>query len=101
MYNYYFAVATQNFLINEEPVEEILRERTLYYNNTRKNIDFWFVMNPGFLSFASTENFSFNKSSNYAAIVSSDQKFIQWLKLRIGFVAIGQFQSKCLFLVNN
>ena len=98
MYNYYFAIATQNFLINEEPIEEILRERTLYYNSIKKNIDFWFVIDPKFIDFASIENFKYNASKSYAAIVSSDPKFIQWLKLRIGFVATGYFESKSLFM---
>nr|QCI04855.1 hypothetical protein [Bornetia secundiflora] len=101
MYNYYFALATQNFLINEEPIEEILRERILYYKNFKKNIDFWFVMNPDFLQNSHIDNFNYNKSSSYAAIVSSNPKFIQWLKLRIGFVATGYFKSESLFLVNS
>lgn len=98
MYSYYFAIATQRFLINEEPVEEILRERILYYNRINKNIDFWFVTDPTFLNIASIKNFKYNSSKKYAAIVSSDQKFIQWLKLRIGFVAIGDFKSESLFM---
>nr|QCI08595.1 hypothetical protein [Spermothamnion repens] len=99
MYNYYFAIATQNFLINEEPLEEILRERTLYYDSIKKNIDFWFVTETNFLDFSCINNFKYNSAKSYAAIVSSDPKFIQWLKLRIGFVATGHFKSASLFMV--
>ena len=50
MYNYYFAIASKNFLINQEPLEEILRERTNYYKSINKDIDFWFVSNPSFIN---------------------------------------------------
>ena len=96
MYTYYFAVATQHFLVEEEPIEEILRERTMYYNSINKNIDFWFIINPDFLHKAYIENFDYNPSLTYATIVSLDPKFIQWLKLRIGFVAIGNFEAPTL-----
>nr|QCI08321.1 hypothetical protein [Ptilothamnion sphaericum]QCI08348.1 hypothetical protein [Ptilothamnion sphaericum] len=100
MYKYYFAIATRNFLINEEPIEEILRERTLYYNSMKKSIDFWFVMEPEFVNYASINNFKCNTSKSYAAIVSSNPKFIHWLKLRIGFVATGFFISQSLFMTS-
>lgn len=101
IYNYYFAIATKNFLTNEEPIEEILRERTIHYQSMKKELDFWFVINPNFLNYKSIENFNHNPLYSYAAIISLDQKFIQWLKLRIGFVAIGSFESKSLFLINS
>nr|YP_009391157.1 hypothetical protein [Dipterocladia arabiensis]ARW59301.1 hypothetical protein [Dipterocladia arabiensis] len=98
MYNYYFALASQNFLLNEEPLEEILRERTEYYQSRNKNIDFWFVLNPKFIDFSQFDSNSFNLNNSYAVIISLDKSFIQWLKLRIGFVAIGEFNSKSIFL---
>nr|QCI04295.1 hypothetical protein [Anotrichium furcellatum] len=101
MNTYHFVLATKNFLVREEPVEEILRERTMYYKSINKTIDFWFVLNPTFLDIASTENFNYNLNCSYAAIVSLDQQFICWLKLRIGFVTIGSFQSDSLFLKSN
>lgn len=100
MYNYYFAIASQNFLLNEEPLEEILRERTLYYNNINKDIDFWLVLNPDFINTNTVQIFNQNLLESYAAIISLDEKFIQWLKLRIGFVAIGHFKSGSLFINN-
>nr|YP_009295866.1 hypothetical protein Schim_120 [Schimmelmannia schousboei]AOM64801.1 hypothetical protein Schim_120 [Schimmelmannia schousboei] len=97
MYNYYFAIASQNFLMNEEPVEEILRERTSYYKSINKDIDFWFVINPTFIQSSKLNYINQELIGSYAAIVSLDQQFIQWLKLRIGFVEIGHFESKSLF----
>ena len=89
---YYFALASTNFFMNEEPLEEILRERTNYYKNINKDIDFWFIKNAEFIK----DNITLQEATNisYAAIVSSDKDFILWLKLRLGFVIIGEFKSQ-------
>nr|YP_010170885.1 hypothetical protein K8K75_pgp181 [Chondria tumulosa]QSD57026.1 hypothetical protein [Chondria tumulosa] len=99
MYNYYFALASQSFFLCQEPVEEILRERTQYYKDTHKEIDFWFVLNPSFVSTVDQLNYS-SFPDSLAAIVSSDADFIKWLKLRITFVCTGSFQSKSVFIPN-
>lgn len=93
---YYFAIASKKFLVNTEPVEEILRERTNYYKSISKDIDFWFIIDPKFISLSEFKNSKIKIPNTPAAIISLDQEFIQWLKLRIGFVAIGEFQSKSL-----
>lgn len=92
MYHYYFALASTNFLMNEEPLEEILRERTNYYKSINKDIDFWFIKNPDFIK----KNITLKETPkiSYAAIISLDKDFIQWLKLRLGFVIIGEFRSQ-------
>lgn len=100
MYNYYFAVASQTFFFDQEPIEEILRERTQYYKSSNKDIDFWFVLNPDFISVLGNNPQYLNMSNSLAAIISCDKKFIQWLKLRVGFVSTGSFQSKSIFLPN-
>ncbi|CCP38052.1 conserved hypothetical plastid protein (plastid) [Chondrus crispus] len=94
MPNYYFAVASQNFLLREEPIEEILRERTNYYKNINKDIDFWLVTNPHFINRSEFKSIKTQLINPSAAIISLDQQFIQWLKLRIGFVAIGNFTAE-------
>nr|QCI09120.1 hypothetical protein [Inkyuleea mariana] len=101
MYNYYFAIASQNFLMNEEPIEEILRERTSYYKSINKDIDFWFVLNPTFINSSSFNSINQALAGSCAAIISFDKQFIQWLKLRIGFIAIGNFESTSLFITNS
>lgn len=98
MYNYYFAVASQNFFLNQEPLEEILRERMQYYVSNNKDIDFWFVLNPSFSNFSDSKIICSNMKNPLAAIVSLDEKFIQWLKLRIVFVYTGNFKSRSLFI---
>nr|YP_009395504.1 hypothetical protein [Vertebrata isogona]ARW64608.1 hypothetical protein [Vertebrata isogona] len=98
MYNYHFAIASQSFFLDQEPMEEILRERTNYYQSSNKEIDFWFILNPYFyhnINKSSNDN-SINKS--LAAIISLDKEFIQWLKLRVAFVHTGSFQSNSVFL---
>ena len=98
MYNYYFAIASKDFFLYQEPIEEVLRERTQYYQSLNKEIDFWFTLEPNFISLL--DNKSWYTSHSAAAIVSLDKDFIKWLKLRIGFVYIGSFQSESLFLAN-
>nr|YP_009293919.1 hypothetical protein Ahnf_122 [Ahnfeltia plicata]AOM65607.1 hypothetical protein Ahnf_122 [Ahnfeltia plicata]UAT97251.1 hypothetical protein Ahn.pli.UK.pt_074 [Ahnfeltia plicata]UAT97456.1 hypothetical protein Ahn.pli.Chile.pt_074 [Ahnfeltia plicata] len=93
MPNYYFAIASQDFLIEEEPVEEILRERTNHYLCLKKDLDFWFVLNPAFIRASSMRQVKNQLSKPSAAIISLDAKFIEWLKLRIGFVITGSFES--------
>lgn len=96
MYNYYFAIASKSFLVDKEPLEEILRERTNYYKSINKDIDFWFILNPSFIDMPSLHNIKKQLKTPAAAIVSFDKQFIQWLKLRISFVAIGTFQANKL-----
>nr|QCI07243.1 hypothetical protein [Hypnea pannosa] len=96
MNNYYFAIASKKFLIEAEPIEEILRERTNYYLNNKKNIDFWFIDNPTFIYQPEFENLKKKINSTPAAIISLDKDFIEWIKLRISFVLTGEFKSKSL-----
>nr|YP_009391359.1 hypothetical protein [Platysiphonia delicata]ARW59503.1 hypothetical protein [Platysiphonia delicata] len=98
MYDYYFALASENFLLNEEPLEEILRERIEYYRNVNKSIDFWFVINPDFINSTNFRENQFKLPHSYAAIISLDQYFIKWLKLRMGFIFIGHFRSNSVFI---
>lgn len=100
MYNYHFALASKNFLLNQEPIEEILRERVHYYKSNNKEIDFWLVINPSFIHVLDIKNELPDISDSFAAIVSLDRQFIRWLKLRVGFVRIGSFKSNSIFIQN-
>ena len=97
---YYFAIASQDFLLNEEPIEEILRERTNYYKYLNKDIDFWFVINPLFINAPAMHKIKKQLLKPSAAIISSNPKFIEWLKLRIGFVITGKFKSPSVNIPN-
>nr|CRF40038.1 Hypothetical protein ycf54 [Laurencia snackeyi] len=98
MYNYYFAIASKDFFLYQEPIEEILRERTQYYRVLNKELDFWFTLKPDFLTLLDYKTSYFSIPDSLAAIVSLDKDFIRWLKLRVGFVYVGSFQSKSIFL---
>ena len=94
MPQYYFAIASKKFLTNEEPIEEILRERKDYYERIGREIDFWLVDNPDFIHLEQFKQLKKQLNSYSTAIISRDRQFIQWLKLRIGYIAIGYFESK-------
>lgn len=94
MHQYYFAVASKNFLMNKEPIEEILRERANHYRKNNKSIDFWLVTNTSFTKWLNKKNICEKISQPHAAIISLDKKFILWLKLRVSFVIIGDFKSE-------
>ena len=96
---YYFAIASEKFLLKEEPIEEILRERMNYYNNHGRVIDFWLVKDPDFLRLPEMSKIRNRLNTTTASIVSTNPLFINWLKLRIGFVITGYFiNSKAKFL---
>tara|TARA_B100000900_G_C20579930_1_gene717073 strand:+ start:803 stop:1123 length:321 start_codon:yes stop_codon:yes gene_type:complete len=91
MTNYYFIAASEKFLTEEEPIEEILKERRRNYKENNKDIDFWLLKRPSFLK-ASEFNELYKKIPQpQAAVLSTDKKFITFLKLRCEFVAYGVF----------
>nr|YP_009395708.1 hypothetical protein [Herposiphonia versicolor]ARW64688.1 hypothetical protein [Herposiphonia versicolor] len=100
MYNYHFIIASQHFFLDQEPIEEILRERTRYYEINYKEIDFWFVVNPYFFNSTDLNSSFYSANKSFAAIVSLDKQFIQWLKLRLALVHVGSFTSSSIFIPN-
>jgi len=63
---YYFVIGSSQFLLKNEPLEEMLRERAQFLKREKKQL---------------------------TAIVSVDKTFITWLKLRIQNVGEGNFVS--------
>ena len=96
MTNYYFVAASEKFLTVEEPLEEILKERTRNYKENNKEIDFWLIKKPAFLTSSLFKNLHKEIPSPQAAVISTDRKFITFLKLRLEFVATGEFKSPSL-----
>lgn len=88
---YYFILASEEFLMTEEPMEEVLRERIQYYHRTKKRIDFWLLPTPEFLQSNEYLNLISKFPKNSLAIVSTNKIFITWLKLRLQNVFIGEF----------
>jgi hypothetical protein len=90
---YHFVAASEAFLTVEEPLEEVLRERVRHYAETGKEIDFWLVKRPAFLDAAELSAIGAQVPRPAAAVVSTDAKFIAFMKLRLEFVATGSFEA--------
>ncbi|MGJ3253239.1 MAG: MgPME-cyclase complex family protein [Elainellaceae cyanobacterium] len=93
MQTYYYVLASQAFLIDEEPLEEVLQERTRNYAERGKQLDFWLVPQPAFLESPELAAVRANCPQPAAAVISTDEKFIMWLKLRLEFVITGKFDA--------
>ena len=92
MTKYYFVAASKKFLTVEEPLEEILKERKRNYGENNKPIDFWLLKQPLFLQSSQFQDLFKKIPRPQAAVVSTDKKFITFLKLRLEFVAAGEFE---------
>ena len=92
MTNYFFVAASKKFLTEEEPLDEILKERIRNYKENNRKIDFWLLKNPSFLQTKKFADLKANIPSPPAAVLSTDKKFITFLKLRLEFVAVGEFE---------
>lgn len=93
MTTYHYILASQRFLIEEEPLEEVLKERTRNYQETGKDIDFWLIQQPTFLEAPEMAAVKQKCPQPAAAIVSTNPQFITWLKLRLEFVLTGEFEA--------
>jgi len=92
MATYYFIAASEKFLTVEEPLEEILKERERNYKENNKEKDFWLLKSPSFLQTTQFIDLKAKIPSPPAAVLSTDKKFITFLKLRLEFVAVGEFE---------
>ena len=93
MTQYHFVAASEAFLTEQEPLEEVLRERQRHYGEQDKQIDFWLVRRPAFLDAPELVALASSVPRPAAAVISSDEKFITFLKLRLEFVAKGSFEA--------
>jgi hypothetical protein len=92
MQTYYFILASQNFLAGEA-LDEVLKERTRYYREQEKEIDFWLVHQPAFLEAPEMATLKSQCPQPAGAVISTNPQFINWLKLRLEFVITGEFQA--------
>jgi len=90
---YHFVAASRAFLLEEEPLEEVLRERVRNYAEKDKPIDFWLLERPAFLEAPELAAGVTAVPRPAAAVVSTDEKFITFMKLRLEFVARGSFEA--------
>ena len=97
MTTYYFVAASERFLTEEEPLEEVLKERRRNYKENGKEIDFWLVRQPAFLNAEEMKTVRDQLPQPAAAVVSTDSNFITFMKLRLEFVLDGCFErSVCV-----
>ena len=93
MQTYYYVLASQKFLLEEEPFDEVLQERVRNYQEQKKEIDFWLVKQPAFLEAAEFAEIKAKCPQPSAAVISTNSQFITWLKLRLEYVVTGEFQA--------
>ena len=93
MEKYYYVLASQHFLMEEEPIEEVLKERTRNYHEQEKEIDFWLVKQPAFLEAPEMKDIKKKCPQPAAAIISTNAQFITWLRLRLEYVITGEFSA--------
>lgn len=93
MTTYYYVLASRRFLLEEEPLEEVLKERVRHYTEQGKEIDFWLVEQPAFLEAPELAGVKERCPQPAAAIISTNNQIVTWLKLRLEYVITGQFQG--------
>jgi hypothetical protein len=79
--------------MEEEPIDEVLKERTRNYHEQEKEIDFWLIKQPAFLEISKMADIKKKCPQPAAAIISTNPQFITWLKLRLEYVITGEFSA--------
>jgi hypothetical protein len=93
MQTYHYILASQNFLLEEEPLAEVLKERTRNYHEQEKAIDFWLVKQPAFIEAPEMAAIKAKCPQPCVAVISTNAQFITWLKLRLEYVLVGEFTA--------
>lgn len=93
MQTYHYVLASSRFLLEEEPLEEVIQERHRHYKEKNKEIDFWVVEQPAFIETAAFAEIKAKCPQPCTAIISTNQQFVQWLKLRLEYVYMGAFEA--------
>ena len=101
--HYYFILMSQKDFLENQVIEEVLRERANYYVAKNKLKNFWIINSPNFVNLPDIKtkiiNSNFYKQKNkqiitklnnkvyefYTALITSDYEFIKWVQLRIGY----------------
>ena len=93
MTTYYYVAASQKFLFEEEPFEEVIEERIRNYKERDKEIDFWFIKQPAFLEAPEMTEIKARIPQPAAAVVTTNKQLATWLKLRLEYVVTGEFEA--------
>ena len=117
--NYHYLIMSQQNLLQNEVIEELLRERSNYYVSQNKNPDFWILPSPDYIENKDIKNKLINSSfykkhintinhidpilrkDFFACLVSTNENFIDWFKLRIGdFEKLNETTDKGNYTLN-
>ncbi|ELS02665.1 Protein of unknown function (DUF2488) [Xenococcus sp. PCC 7305] len=93
MTTYHYVLASQKFLFEEEPFEEVIEERVRNYKEQNKEIDFWVIKQPAFLEAPEFSQIKAKCPQPSAAVISTNKQLITWLKLRLEYVFVGSFEA--------
>ena len=93
MTTYYYIAASQKFLLEEEPFEEVIEERIRNYQERTKEIDFWFIKQPAFLEAPEMAEIKAKIPQPAAAVITTNKQLATWLKLRLEYVLTGEFEA--------
>ena len=91
--HYYFVAASRKYLCEDEgkPLGETLSERRRSFEARGKELNFWLIEKPAFLESPELVDIKKQIPQPAAAIVTTDENTMRWLKLRLEFVATGEF----------
>lgn len=93
MTTYYYVAASQKFLLEEEPFEEVIQERIRNYQERNKEIDFWLIKQPAFLDAPEMADIKAQIPQPCAAVITTNKQLATWLKLRLEYVIVGEFTA--------
>ena len=93
MTTYYYVAASQKFLLEEEPFEEVIEERIRNYRERGREIDFWLIEQPAFLEAPEMAEVKTQIPQPCAAVVTTNKQLVTWLKLRLEYVLTGEFTA--------
>ena len=91
---YYYIIMTQESLLKNQVLEELLREKSNNYQVNKQQKDFWILNSPNFINKLNLsekiKNSNFyknnkNKNNHFSCLISLDKKYIQWIELRLGY----------------
>lgn len=99
---YHYLLMSQKDLLENQCVEEILREKSHYYSVRQKPRDFWLTLSPKFvldpLIWSRMKDTRFYEQkrtkslgkplkdlTTLGCLISQDKEFINWIALRLGY----------------
>jgi hypothetical protein len=102
---YHYLVMAQKDLLENQCLEEVLREKSSHYSIRQKQRDFWICISPKFIYtpsifsllkqtkfyqqkksiFSSSLIEDSEKTNFFACLISQDKEFINWVALRLGY----------------